>query len=127
MRLSPTAVRHVCMYEMSHSADHPDYRILFRMYVSRRAAGKGRGRETRGRAVLEGMRLGASTIEACFRRNPRDVEEAVQEGLDEWCGGKGFQPPTWGALIKAMEYAEFALQGIEGLKVEVGLSGTSLH
>ena len=108
------------MCEMSHSADRPDHPILFRKYVSRRGAGK-------GRAVLEGMGLDASTIEACFRRNPRNVEEAVQGGLDEWRGGKGFQPPTWGVLIEAMKYAEFALQDIEGLKEELGLSGMSLH
>ena len=109
------------MYEMSHSADHPCHLKLFRIHVSRKAAGK-------GRAVLEGVELDALTIAACFTAHPMNEEGAVQEGLTKWCGGsKGFQPPTWGVLIEAIEFAEFAQQDIDSLKATLGLSGMPLH
>ena len=76
------------------------------------------------KAVLEGVGLDASTIAACERANPRNDEEAVQEGLTRWCGGKGTQPPTWGILIGAMEYAEIAQQHIQDLKDELDCYGT---
>ena len=87
------------------SADHPDHLILFRTFVSRKAA-------TKGRAVLEGVGLVTETIDACFSSHPLD-EEAVQAGLTRWCGGQGRQPPTWEVLISAMEYAKIAQQHIE--------------
>ena len=90
---------------------------LFRTYVSKNAAGK-------ARAVLEGVGLDASTIAACFRANPKNDEETVQEGLTRWCGGKGTQPPTWGILIGAMVYAEIAQQHIQDLKDELDCYGT---
>ena len=109
------------MYEMSHSADHPRHRMLFRKYVSRKAAAK-------GRAVLEALGLNTDTINECSTSHPLNEEEAVQEGLTKWCGGSnGFQPPTWGVLIEAIEFAELAQQDIDGLKATLGLSGTSLH
>ena len=49
------------------SADHPDHLILFRKYVSRKAA-------TKGRAVLEGVGLLTGTIDACFSSHPLDEE-----------------------------------------------------
>ena len=61
-----------------------------------------------GRAVLEGVWLDAATIESCFRNNPLDEEAAVQAGLVKWVEGTGRQPPTWGALLEAMEDAEIA-------------------
>ena len=88
--------------------------MLFRIHVSRKAAGK-------ARAVLEGVGLDAPTISACFRANPLDDEEAVQEGLTRWKGGKGTQPPTWGVLIQAMEYAEIEQQSVQALKGKLGL------
>lgn len=87
--------------------------MLFRMYVSRKAADK-------GIAVLEGVGLDAPTIAACFSASQNE-EGAVQEGLTKWRGGKGFQPPTWGVLIEAIEYAQIEQQAIDGLKKELGL------
>ena len=95
------------------SADHPRQLMFFRKHVSRRAAGK-------GRAVLEGVGLDAPTIAACFSAHPQK-EEAVQEGLTRWCGGKGFQPPTWEVLVDAMDYAEIAQQDIQSLKTALDL------
>ena len=95
--------------------DRPDYLILFRTYVSRNAAGK-------GRAVLEGVGLDSSAIEACFQGNPLKDEEAVQAGLIKWTdGGRKVFPPTWGVLIGAMEYAGVGQQYIAGLKTKLGL------
>ena len=90
----------------------PDHLKLFRKYVSRNAAGK-------GRAVLEGVELDSSTIEACFEGHP-NTEEAVQTGLVRWKDGQGL-PPTWGVLVDAMDYAEVAQQHIDGLKAKLGL------
>ena len=98
------------------SADRPDHLKLCRTYVSRRARGG-------GRAVLEGVGLDAATIAACFRDNPLDDEAAVQEGLTRWMKGLSTQPPTWGVLIKAMEYAGIAQQHIQGLMVTLSLHG----
>ena len=93
-------------------ADHPDHLKLFRKYVSRKAA-------TKGRAVLEGVGLLTETIDACFSSHPLDEEEAVQAGLTRWSGGQGHQPPTWEVLISAMEFAKIAQQHIEDLKKEL--------
>ena len=87
--------------------------MVLRMFVSRKAAGK-------GRAILEGVGLDSSAIKACFRSNPLDDEEAVQDGLIKWTdGGHQVFPPTWGVLIDAMEYAEVGQQHIAGLKEKV--------
>ena len=94
------------------SADHPDRLILFRKYVSRKAA-------TKGRAVLEGVGLLTETIDACFSSHPLDEERAVQAGLTRWSGGQGHQPPTWEVLNSAMEYAKIVRQHIEDLRKEV--------
>ena len=95
------------------SAEHPDHRILFRKYVSRGAAGK-------GRAVLEGVGLDVPTIEECYSAHPLNEEEAVQDGLTRWCEGQGIQPPTWITLLEAMEYAGLARHNVQGLKEELG-------
>ena len=94
---------------LSFSTDHPRHLMLFRKHISRRAAGN-------GRAVLEGVGLDTPTIAACFTAHPLNEEGAVQEGLTKWCGGAGFQPPTWGVLVEAIEYASIAQQDIEALK-----------
>ena len=94
------------------SADRTDYLKLFRTFVSRNAAAK-------GRAVLEGVELRIETIDACFSSHPLDEEEAVQAGLTRWSGGQGRQPPTWEVLISAMEYAKIAQQHIENLRKEL--------
>ena len=86
--------------------------MLFRRHISRRAAGN-------GRAVLEGVGLGAPTIAACFTTHHSNEEGAIQEGLTKWCAGKGFQPPTWRVLVKAIAFAEIAQQDIEALKKEL--------
>ena len=99
----------VSVKSLSFSADHPCHLMLFRRHISRRAAGK-------GRAVLEGVGLDTPTIASCFTAHPLNEEGAVQEGLTKWCGGAGFQPPTWGVLVEAIEYASIAQQDIEALK-----------
>ena len=108
-------VRNVCVKKcLPLSADRPDHLRLFRVYVSRKAAGK-------ARAVLEGVGFNAPTIDACFSANPKSDEAAVQDGLAKWVEGKGIQPPTWSVLIQAMEYAEIAQQDIQGLKEKLSL------
>ena len=97
------------MKSLSFSADHPRHIMLFRSHISRRAAGN-------GRAVLEGVGLDAPTIAACFTAHPSNDEEVVQEGLTKWCGGKGFQPPTWRVLVEAIAFAEIAQQDIGALR-----------
>ena len=102
------------------SAGRPGYSKLFRIHVSRKAARK-------AKAVLEGLGLDQPTINACVTAHPFDDQAIGQDGLTRWCGGKGRQPPTWGTLIQAMEYAQIDQQDVQGLKEELGLSGTSLH
>ena len=94
------------------SADRPDHLILFRKYVSRKAA-------TKGRAVLEGVGLLTETIDTCFSSHPLDEEGAVQAGLTRWSGGQGRQPPIWEVLISAMEFTKIAQQHIEDLRKEL--------
>ena len=98
----------------SVSADHPDHLMLFRIHVSRTAAGK-------GKAVLEGVGLHTDTIGPCFADHPQDTEAAVQAGLTKWIEGKGRQPPTWKVLLGAMQYAQIAQQHIQDLRTELGL------
>ena len=95
------------------SAEHPDYHILFRKYVSRGAADK-------AWALLEGVGLDAPTIEECFSAHPLNVEEAVQDGLIRWCEGQGTYFTTWTTLLDAMENALFVQQNVQGLKEELG-------
>ena len=98
---------------LAFSADRPDHLILFRKYVSRQAA-------TKGRAVLEGVELDSDTIEACFSNHPLDEEEAVQAGLTKWSSGQSYKPPTWEVLLDAMEYAQIAQEDEHGLKWRLG-------
>ena len=100
----------MCHYPLFPShVERRDYRMLFRTYVSRKAAGK-------ASAVLEGVGLDAPTIEACFSAHPRSEENAVQEGLTRWCGGQGTKPPTWEVLLAAMDYAQIEQHCIECLR-----------
>ena len=62
---------------LAPTADYPDHLMLFRTYVSRNAAGQ-------ARAVLEGVGLDSSTIDACFSAHPLNDEEIVQAGLVKW-------------------------------------------
>ena len=101
-----------CEVFCTFSADRPDHLMLFRKYVSRKAA-------TKGRAVLEGVGLLTETINACFSSHPLNEEGAVQAGLTEWSGGQSHQPPTWEVLTAAMEYANIAQQHIEDLRKEL--------
>ena len=95
------------------SAGRQGYLKLFRIHVSRKAAGK-------ARVLLEGLELDQNTIDACFSAHPLDHEAIVQDGLTRWSGGKGTQPPTWNVLIAAMDYAEIAQQDIGELKQKLG-------
>ena len=99
------------------SADRPDHLKLFRKYVSRKAA-------TKGRAVLEGVGLVTETIDACFSSHPLDEEEAVQAGLTRWSGGQGRQPPTWQVLLETMTFAQSVQEHVRGLKKTLGVQGT---
>ena len=110
-----------CLYDnlvvkgLALSADCPDHIKLFRRYVSRKAAGK-------ARAVLEGVGLETSTIDACSSAHPLNDEEIVQAGLVKWRDGQGNkQPPTWEVLISAMEYAGVAQQHMKELKEKLAL------
>ena len=114
MWLASSLVRNVGTKGLALSADHPDHVVLFTTHVSRKAAG-------RRRAILEGVGLDSSTITACFNANPLDDEAAVQEGLTTWTGGQGRQPPTWGVLIEAMEYAGIAQMYIYDLEEKLGM------
>ena len=95
------------------TSDRLDHLILFRMYVSSKAAAK-------GKAVLEGVGLDSDTIENCFLNNPSNCEEAVQDGLNKWkdSPSKDF-PPTWKVLIAAMWIAGVAQKHIDDLKAEL--------
>ena len=105
--LALSLVRNMLVKCLAFSADRPDHLILFRKYVSRQAA-------TKGRAVLEGVGLDSGTIKACFGNATE--EDAVQDGLIRWKDGQGTQPPTWCVLLDAMEYAHIAQEHIEDLK-----------
>ena len=94
---------------LAFSTDRPDHLILFRTFVSRKAAGN-------ERPVLEGVGLDAGEITELINRHPHNQQEAVQEGLVKWRDGRGLQPPTWGVLLEAMVYAEIAQQHVKGLK-----------
>ena len=104
--------RNVSAIGPASSADRPDYLMLFRKHVSKKAAGK-------GRAVLEGVWLDAPTIEACYRSNPLDEEAAVQAGLIKWVEGNGRQLPTWKVLLEALRSAEIAQEHFLKLKTEL--------
>ena len=101
-------VRNVRVKSLCFSTDRSDHCELFRIHVSRPGAGK-------ARAVLEGVGLDTTALEACFRNNPQDVVEVVQTGLIEWSGGNHHKPPTWKVLLEAMEYAEIAQQHVQDL------------
>ena len=94
------------------SAACEGYLRLFRRYVSRTSAEK-------GRAVLEGVGLNSETIRACYGSYPRNEEEAVQEGLIKWAEGHHGDTPTWKLLLDAMAYADIAKQHCQGLREEL--------
>ena len=85
--------------------------MMLRTYVSKVAAGN-------GRAILEGIGLTSEMRDVCYINNPLNVEEAIQCGLLKWKEGSG-NSPTWAVLLKAMEYAEIAVQHITKLKEEI--------
>ena len=91
------------------SAACEGYLMLFRTYVSRTSAGK-------GRAVLEGIGLAPEIIEACFSSYPRNEEEAVQAGLIKWAEGHHGYSFTWRVLLDAMVYAGVRQQHCQGLR-----------
>lgn len=81
------------------------------LYVSRKAAGK-------GRAILEGVGLLPEAIDMHYVDHPLQEEEAVQPGLLTWRNGGG-DTPTWEVLLEAMQYAEMGVQHVEALKEEL--------
>ena len=96
---------------LPHSG-HRQCVMLFRRFVSRNAAG-------RGRAVLEGVGLSSEAIRMCYSNSAHDEEEAVQSGLKRWRDGEGVTPPTWKVLFEAMDYAEIGVQHITSLEEEL--------
>ena len=78
------------------------YAVLFRKYVSRRAAG-------RGKAILEFIGLDTEIIDLCYQDNPRNEEEAIQDGLKRWIAKQG-DHCTWQVLFDAMKFANIAQQ-----------------
>ena len=85
--------------------------MLFRTFVSKCAAGK-------GRAILEGVGLPAEVRDMCYTNHPLDEEEAVQSGLIRWRDRSG-NSPTWTVLLESMKYAEIGVQHITKLKEEL--------
>ena len=106
---------HPILPPLPHSG-HRQCVMLFRRFVSRNAAGK-------GRAVLEGVGLSNETIWMCYSMSSHDEEEAVQSGLNKWKDGEGVTPATWMVLLEAMDYAGFAVLHITSLEEEL-LKGT---
>ena len=96
---------------LSSVIDHKQCAMLFRRYVSRTAAG-------RGRAVLEGVGLLQEDIQMCFSKSLQNEEEAIQFGLMKWRDGSG-DSTTWAVLIEAMKYAQIGVQHIEPMKDEL--------
>ena len=106
--LALSSSKNVLVESLALSAECPDYLILLRTFVSRRAVGK-------GRAALVGVGLDSETIEECFANHSLNEEEAVQTGLIKWSSGHG-SGSTWRALLAAMEYATFAHAHVQHLK-----------
>ena len=106
----------VLIWHLAFLAEYPDYQMLFRKFVSRKALGD-------GRAVLEGVGLDSNTIDGCFNDHPVKEEAAIQAGLVKWCGGQSHKPSTWEVLIKAMEYAQLPQQDVRRLKEELDVLG----
>ena len=94
--------------------------MLFRRFVSRNAAG-------RGRAVLEGVGLSSEAIRMCYSNSLHDEEEAVQSGLNRWKDGEGVTPATWNVLFEAMDYGGIAVQHITSLEEELLKGSESAH
>lgn len=86
------------------------YEVLLREFVSRNAAGK-------GKAVLEYVGLSAEERNMVYANNPRDEEQAVQEGLLKWTESR--VNTTWKVLVDAMRHAGIAVQYINKLKEEL--------
>ena len=76
--------------------------MLFRMYVSRQGAGK-------GKAILEWVGLSPQEIKLCYQSNPSNEEEAIQDGLIKWWETNG-DCCTWQVLLGAMKFAGIAQQ-----------------
>ena len=81
-------------------ADCENHAFLFRKHVSRKGAGK-------GRAILECLGLTTPQITLCYQNNPRNEEEAIQDGLNKWCETHSGNC-TWQVLLNAMEFAGIA-------------------
>ena len=86
--------------------------ILFRTFVSRKAAGK-------VRAILEGLGLDLPQIDSLISGHRSD-EEAVQAGLLKWRDGSSRTTPTWKVLLSAMEHARLPQQDVQSLKQKLG-------
>ena len=87
------------------------YAVLFRKHVSRQGAGK-------GKAVLEFLGLTPGSIDLCYQDNPRNEEEAIQDGLKKWQETQG-DNCTWQDLLEAMTFAGIAEQHCSQLVQEL--------
>ena len=92
-------------------ADCEKHAFLFRKHVSRKGAGK-------GRAILEYLGLTTPQINSCYQNNPRNEEEAIQDGLYKWCETHSGNC-TWQVLLNAMEFAGIAQQDCRKLVEEL--------
>lgn len=100
----------ICIIYIAAIEEHA-YQRLFREFVSRKAAGK-------GRAVLEGLGHPPETIQACYVDNPLNEEAAVQAGLIKWTERDG-DHCTWQVLLDAMRYAGIGAIHCKNLKDEL--------
>ena len=90
--------------------ENKDYMKLFRKYVSRQAAGK-------GKTLLAALRLPPESIAAFYAQLDKSEIEAVQAGLIAWQGRAS--EPTWAVLLKAMKVAGIAVEHRDDLKEEL--------
>ena len=91
--------------------DCENHAVLFRKYVSRKGACK-------GKALLECLGLTLSQINFCYENNPRNEEAAIQDGLNKWWETNGDQC-TWQILLDAMKSADVAQQDCKELVEEL--------
>ena len=92
-------------------AGYKNYAVLFRKHVSRQGAGK-------GKAILECVGLTREQIQLCYQSNPRNEEEAIQDGLKKWQETQG-DNCTWQDLLEAMTFAGISEQHCSQLVQEL--------
>ena len=87
-----------------------NHAALFRKCVSKKGAGK-------GKALLECLGLSSPEIKLCYKNNPHDEVQAIQDGLDKW--ETNGDHCTWQILLDAMTSADFTQQDCKELEEEL--------